>query len=420
MNFSKNTYVYLLSNILSAAIPFTLLPILTRYLSPGEYGQVAMFQTMLIGISAFIGLNTVGAANRKFYDDNLNLNDFRSFNGSCLQILIFTLSVSAIVLMVSNSFLAKFLSIPSEWLYLALLVSSCTFLINLRLGQWQVRKSAKNYGLLQVGNSLVNIILTLIFIVFYANGAQGRIDALVYTGIVSATIAILLLYKDKLISLKGINKNHIKDALRFGAPLVPHVFGAFLLTTSDRFVINNKLGLSEAGVYMVAVQISMSISILFDAINKAYVPWLFEKLKLNDGNEKKIIVKNTYLYFIFLIFLAALSFLIGPLIVTLVVGDEYRRAGSVIGWLCLGQIFGGMYLMVTNYIFFAKKTGLLSLVTISSGLLNLLTMLVLINYLGVQGAAIAFALSKMVQFLLTWWLASKSIPMPWGTIFEFR
>ncbi|HHF2884612.1 oligosaccharide flippase family protein [Vibrio diabolicus] len=420
MSFAKNTYVYLFSNILNAAIPFILLPILTRYLSPGEYGQIAMFQTMLTGIGAFIGLNTVGAANRKFYDDNLIPNETRMFNGSCLQILIFTLFIATVAVMVTEGFLANFLSIPSEWLYLALLVSSCTFLINFRLGQWQVRKSAKKYGLLQVGNSVLNMSLTLILIVFYTEGAKGRVDALLYAGVMSASIAIFLLYKDKLVSLRDINKGHIKEALNFGMPLVPHVFGAFLLTAADRFVINDKLGLSDAGIYMVAVQVSMALTIVFDAINKAYVPWLFERLKRNDETEKLLIVKNTYIYFVCVLSLATLSFLIGPVIITLVVGDEYQAAGSIIGWLCLGQVFGGMYLMVTNYIFYAKKTGRLSLVTIGSGLLNLFTMLVLVNYLGVEGAAISFASSKMIQFLLTWWLASKSTPMPWGVFYGTR
>lgn len=420
MSFAKNTYVYLFSNILNAAIPFILLPILTRYLSPDEYGQIAMFQTMLTGIGAFIGLNTVGAANRKFYDDNLSLNETRMFNGSCLQILIFTLFIATVAVMVAEGFLTNFLSIPSEWLYLALLVSSCTFLINFRLGQWQVRKSATKYGLLQVGNSILNMSLTLILIVFYDEGAKGRIDALLYAGVMSATIAIFLLYKDQLVSLRSINKGHIKEALNFGMPLVPHVFGAFLLTAADRFVINDRLGLADAGIYMVAVQVSMALNIVFDAINKAYVPWLFERLKRNDEKEKLVIVKNTYTYFLCVLSLAAVSFFIGPAMITLVVGDEYQAAGRVIGWLCLGQVFGGMYLMVTNYIFYAKKTGRLSLVTIGSGLLNLLTMLVLVNYLGIEGAAISFAFSKMIQFLLTWLLASKSTPMPWGVIYGTR
>lgn len=60
--------VYLFSNILNAAIPFALLPILTRYLSPAEYGEVAMFNTLLGALGAFVGLNVVGAAGRKYFD----------------------------------------------------------------------------------------------------------------------------------------------------------------------------------------------------------------------------------------------------------------------------------------------------------------------------------------------------------------
>jgi O-antigen/teichoic acid export membrane protein len=79
----------------------------------------------------------------------------------------------------------------------------------------------------------------------------------------------------------------------------------------------------------------------------------------------------------------------------------------------LGQAFSGMYLMVTNYIFYSKKTGLLSLVTISSGLLNVVFLVVLIKLLGITGAAMAFTLAMALRFLLTWWVAQKRHPMPW-------
>src|SRR5690606_34839927 len=60
--------IYLLSNILNAALPFALLPILTRYLGPAQYGEVAMFQTFLATLAAFTGLSVQGAAARKYYD----------------------------------------------------------------------------------------------------------------------------------------------------------------------------------------------------------------------------------------------------------------------------------------------------------------------------------------------------------------
>ncbi|MGJ3660750.1 oligosaccharide flippase family protein, partial [Shigella boydii] len=47
MSVYKNSSIYLISNIFNALIPFILLPILTRNLTPYEYGQIAMFQTLV-------------------------------------------------------------------------------------------------------------------------------------------------------------------------------------------------------------------------------------------------------------------------------------------------------------------------------------------------------------------------------------
>lgn len=68
--FLRNSTIYLASNIINALVPFLLLPILTRYLTPDEYGQIAMFQTLITALAALTGLNAVGAANRKFYENH--------------------------------------------------------------------------------------------------------------------------------------------------------------------------------------------------------------------------------------------------------------------------------------------------------------------------------------------------------------
>ncbi len=161
----------------------------------------------------------------------------------------------------------------------------------------------------------------------------------------------------------------------------------------------------------------MAMSICFDAFNKAYVPWLFERLRANDSATKRRIVKWTYAYFVIVLMMAGMAFLAGPYAITLIAGEKYAAAGAIIGILALGQAFQGMYLMVTNYIFFSKKTARLSMVTIFSGVLNVGLLLLLIPILGLQGAAIAFVLAMAIRFVSTWWLASISHPMPW---FNFR
>ena len=286
----------------------------------------------------------------------------------------------------------------------------------MRLGQWQIRSQAKWFGILQVSSSLVNMLLSLLFVIVLTQGAQGRIDAQVITGILAAIVAVIWLYKDKLLQIKIWKPQQIKEALSFGIPLIPHHVGFFLISAVDRFVINQNFGLSEAGIYMVAVQLSSAMAIVFDAINKAYVPWLFERLKRDEYEEKKQIVIYTYLFFITALLTAGLVFIIGPFFISLIIGDKYIEAGKIIGLLCLGQAFGGMYLMVTNYLFFVRKTGFLAMVTIGVGGINFMLLYFLVPVFGLKGAAFSFLLAKIIQFLFTWLLSIKFIKMPWFVV----
>lgn len=409
----SGTVIYLFSNILNAAIPFALLPILTRYLSPSEYGEIAMFQMLLAGLAAVTGLNVAGACNRKYYDENLNTQEMQKFIASCFQILLLTSSLIFIIMLIFHTNFEIWLGLQKKWILWAVVVSTCSVVIQIRLGQWQVRKEAKKYASLQVSQSLLNLLLSLIFVVLLLKSSEGRINAQIYSAILFAIIAIIFLNKDGLFGFYSWSPEYIKEALTFGIPLIPHIVGIFLLNSIDRLVINTKIGLEETGIYMVAVQLSGSLALIFDAFNKAYVPWLFEKLKQDKIEEKKQIVLYTYLWFIALIASSLLGFLIGPWLTIKIAGANYAQAGEVIGWLILGQTFGGMYLMVTNFIFYSKRTGLLSLATIASGLLNVLLLIFLINIIGLKGASIAFCISMGIRFLLTWWVAQKVHPMPW-------
>lgn len=405
--------VYLASNVLNAAIPFALLPVLTRYLPPAQYGEIAMFQTLLGALGAFVGLNVVGAAVRKYYDGPDASAQLRDFIAACLQILLASTVVVFTVLWVFRDVLSGWLGIDTRWILWSVGVSAMSMVIQLRLGQWQIRQQPLRYALFHVSWSLVNVALSLLLVVVLGAGAAGRIEAQIVAASAVTVAAIVLLRRDGLLALWTWQPSYLKEALHFGVPLVPHVAGIFLIASVDRFVINGELGIAAAGVYMVAVQLASALGLVFDAINKAYVPWLFERLRRDDAHEKRQIVRNTYVWYAVILAGAALAFVVGPWIVTLVAGPRYAAAGQVIGWLALGQGFGGMYLMVTNYVFYSKRTGLLSLATTACGLLNVALLIVLTRAMGLQGAAIGFAASMGLRFLLTWWVAQKRHPMPW-------
>jgi len=412
-SFVKTSSIYVFSSIISAAIPFMLLPVLTRYLTPNEYGQIAMFSLLTTALAAVVGLSVIGAANRRFFDEDVTKLQLARFNGNCFIILLFSTSFALLMLGVIDQWLTNYLGIPLTWLYLAVLSVFMNFVLRMRLGQWQIRGKAKAYAILQISNAFIVLVFSLLLVVLYHIGPNGRVYGIVITSIIVGFIAYFTLSKDELIVFK-YNSVDIKNALSFGVPLIPHVLGGFLLLSIDRLLINKELGLQMTGIYMVAINLGSALNLIFNSINKAYTPWLFAELNKNDEIKKMIIVKNTYLYFVFLIVMSLLSFFIAPPLLKLIVGEKFHQAADVLPIIVTGQVFIGMYFMVTNYIFYIKKTKYLSYVTISSGGINIALLLLLIPAYGLYGAAFATLIANVCQFLCTWLISAKLYKMPWG------
>ena len=412
-SFIKSSSIYVLSSIVSAAIPFILLPILTRYLNPVEYGQIAMFTIFTTALAALIGLSVQGAANRRFFEEKTTEFELARFNGNCFFILLLSTCFSVFFLLLLGPYLAGYLGIPLTWIYLGVLSVFFSFILNIRLGQWQIRGKAKSYGALQIANAVVVLVFSLLFVVLLKLGPSGRIYGIVITSLIIGALSYFTLRKEKLVLFK-YSREDINYALSFGVPLIPHVLGGFLLLSVDRLVINKELGLEMTGIYMVALNLGGALNIVFTSINKAYVPWLFGQLKQGSSNNKLSIVKKTYGYFIVLIFMALLSFLIAPPLLKLIVGERFHQAAEVLPIIITGQIFLGMYFMVTNYIFYIKKTKYLAYVTITSGAINIALLLILVPIYGIVGAALAFLIANFWQFSCTWAVSAKLYKMPWG------
>ena len=267
----SGSVVYLVSNIVNTAIPFILLPVLTRYLSPAEYGEIAMFQLFLGALGALVGFGVVGAAGVKYYDGHLVGHELKNFIAACLQILVASSTITFVIIFTFRAQFSEWLGLQEHWLLLAVAASAASVVVQIRLSQWQVRKEARLYGALQISQSALNMLLTLLLVVALLQGAGGRIASQILAALTFALLAFFLLKRDDLLGFMVWKPAYLKEALAFGVPLIPHIGGMFLISTVDRFVIKTELGLAEVGIYMVAVQLASVMALVFDAINNAMV-----------------------------------------------------------------------------------------------------------------------------------------------------
>ncbi|TPW55869.1 oligosaccharide flippase family protein [Morganella morganii] len=410
--FLKQSSIYLFSNILNALIPFILLPFFSQYLDTEAYGKIAIFQLIITGLGAIIGLNTVGAASRYYFEKS----SFRQkilYNNSGFSILIYSTIFILITSLIFSHSLTYFFNIPTHWIILAIVNSFGLFIIQFRLTYFQIKNNALKYSIYQVGNSIVNFILTIILISKFNLGEDGRVYSILISTFLFSALSLISLFRENLISFLYKKHKYIKNNLSFGLPLLPHVFGVFLLSSIDRFYISKYFDLSTAGIYMMAFQVSMGLLLVFDAMNKAFTPFLFRTLSSITEKDKNKIVKISYFLFIFCIVIGFISYLVSPILLVFFIGEKYVKSSQIVNLLCIGQTFQGLYLVITNYIFYAKKTLYLSFVTIFSGFFNMILLVMLVPEYGLIGASISFCISMAIRFIFTWFVSYKVYPMPW-------
>jgi O-antigen/teichoic acid export membrane protein len=402
--------IYGVSNALNSAIPFLLMPVLTRYMSQSDYGIVAMFAVILSFISPFTGLSIHGAIQRQYYErEKINLPVYVT---NCLLILICSSVVVFFVFYFFAEPISKITSFPKRWIWVVIVISIAQFITLINLSIWQVQLKARTYGAYQIVQTLINVGLTVWFVVGLGMAWQGRIKAQLFTMLAFGCIGLFLLYKGGWIKF-SYNKIYIRNALNFGVPLVPHTLGAVMMTMTDRFFITNMVGLSATGLYSVGYQFGMVIGLIESSFIQAYTPWLYERLKKNDKSFKKLIVKITYVYFILLLILAAGLSLVAPWFLSFFVGKDFSGASVFVFWIALGYAFSGMYKMVAGYIFYAQKTYILAWVTFFCAALNVLFNYIFIKWNGPVGAAQAATLTFLLFFVLTWILSNRVYKMPW-------
>lgn len=402
--------VFLFSNILNSAIPFLLLPVLTRVLTPADYGIVAMFTIFLSLTSAFVGLSVHGAINVQYF--KLEADKFAEYVTSCLFLLLASaLSVFVIVYLLGGYF-EEVIGLPHKWMLLAVLVSFFQFFISIRLTIWVVTGSAVQYGGFQVSQTLVNSILSLFLVIVIGLAWEGRLLGQTIAVVFFGFIAFFLIYKSGHLKYPKNADFYIKDAMKFGVPLIPHTIGAFVIYSTDRVIISNLLDVAAVGIYMVGLQLGQAMGLISDSFNKVYAPWLMKNLSDENTDKNKVVV-NTYISMLVLLFGGLVWAFIAIYLLPYLVGDSFQNASNIIIYTSLGFTLTGLYYLVTNYIFYVQKTKYLAMITLFCGLMNIPLTYLMVGSHGIAGAAISFFIVQLMFFILTWVLAAKLYPMPW-------
>lgn len=418
MKASSRIALFTFFELLNKGIPFLLLPILTRFLSPSGYGNIAAF-LMLVSFSAiFIGLSGHGAIDANYY--RMSRKRLAKYISNVIVVLFSSFLVLLIIVVLFNHLITNLTGVSFNWQIFALVVSLCQFITVINLTLWVIEKQPIRYGFYQTTQTALFGSISILAVVVLHKQWQGHLVALSLSAISFGLLSLFFLYKRNYLKL-SFKKLYIKDFLHFGIPMLPHQLGDWFRNQGDKLIILTFIGSSGMGLFAVGQQISMVMLILITSLNRALYPSLFSILSTNPtlADKRKVVLKS-YLIAFGVISLSVIAIILIPIVYPFLLGAQFQSTMYLTQLIIIAMMFDAFYYLVVNYIFYCKKTKVLAKITFSTAVCHLFFSFLLVGYWNLEFYYIAYSMifSSCVQFLLVWLYANKVYSMPWLTFYK--
>ena len=410
MSLGRSFVIYTASSIIGSALPLALLPLMTRYLSVEEYGIVATMTTLIAFFTPPLTWGVPGIISVEH--GSLGPDAFRQFVATALLMPLISLAATTLLAALAAPWLAPLLHVPIGWFAAMPLIAALTVLPQVLSSILRMSNAPLAFGAVEVGQALMTVLASFLFVVALQAHWQGRMWAYIAASGLTTVGALLWLGRSGYLR-RPRGGDALREVFRFGLGLLPHDLGNQAIRLADRLFLVTLVGLSGAGQYAVAAQVTAVVMVLLSAFNRAWAPYLFPRLRDANPQTQRELVRMSYGVMVgFLAFFVAFNLLV-PLAFHWLIDPKFDAALNYVPWLTVGYFFMSVYMTYIDYIFYVKKTYLLSMVTTLNMSLNLALNYVLIRLFGPIGAAYAFAATMFVVMLVAFWLSNKVHPMPW-------
>ncbi|MCS6970278.1 MAG: oligosaccharide flippase family protein [Planctomycetota bacterium] len=407
MSLARPALAYLVASLLSGAATLALIPLLARHLGPEGYGQIGVFLSVLALGNAWIGWNIQGWALRRVQSGGEAL---AGLSVLVLAAIALPAALSALLLGACGQELAAYLGLPPWWLWLALLTCCAQAVLAYQATHWQAAERHRRNAVCSAAVVLAGVAATLVLIFVVGLGAEGRCLALAL-----ATAGAAALLSPSLFA-RGWGRPSwpaARAALLYGAPLVLHVCASWALLLADRTLVAAWLGSSEAGRYFAAAQLASVLTLGSDAINRAWVPWVYRRLQsARDEDRRAIVQRGRGLLALYAATAAALA-LLGQPLCAWILGPAYQGCGDLLAVLALAYAADAAYKVWVATLFFHERTAWVFAITGSAGAVALLAIGLAVPLAGALGAACGVALGTLLSALLAYLAAQRVHPLPW-------
>lgn len=382
-------------------------PIFTRIMDPEQYGGVTNFNSWehIILIIATLNLS-MGV----FNNGMLEFKDDRDkFMSSCLVLAnVCTLVVFSLYFVFRLS-LRSIVDLSDE----LMLLMFTYMLFYPAYSYWSTRQryefKYKLLTLLTITISLFQVVAGIIAVLICPVDKQALAKTVANQGVLiiaGIVMYIVILNKAKL----SFNWKYVIYAFKFNIFLVPHFLAISVLSSGDRIMINSMVGKRETAIYGVSYSAAMAISIVWQAIEASWAPWLFENLKRN--NRERIQARGNQIISIFAVVSLA-CMLFAPEIMMILAAPSYRDGIYIIPSVTGGVFFTAVYALYMRIEYYSKKTQATMIASLTAAMTNIFLNYIFIKLFGYVAAGYTtlacYALLALFHYMYTRRIGMKNI-----------
>lgn len=386
----KDASLYSVSTLMARGFSIITVPIYTRILSPADYGALDMLSYMAVLVPLFVGV-ALDQAIARFYHDAPDDLEKKRMASSVLFYNVFVFALFTPIIKPLADLLAHVWlddqvdSATVVLVFVYIWINSIFYIAN---NQLKYLFLSKQSALCSIGNTILSIILSFTFVVYYGWGVYG-----IFLGQVlgQAVFALLSIYYARESYALVFAWTSLKRMMAYSLPLVPGTLAFFLMQYVDRYAINQINGLTDVGIYGIGARVATLASLFLIGFSSAWSPIVMKSYREHDAAEKFSVVFNHYLFAVSAILLGLSLF--GQEILLLLTTKAFSQGFVVVPLLVLAAILASIGQYFTYGIQIAQKSNYRMFLNFVALGINVVLNYLLIPCMGIIGASLATVLS---------------------------
>lgn len=412
---ARHSSHYFLGQLAVMAAGFISMPILTRVLTKGDFGQLSLILLSVNFLAPFARLGLPQSVTRHFAEyAGAGSESVRSYTSTIL-LCTTAIAFGLVAIFAVLAFAVAALQWGGPWkctsLIGPLLASEVALTVISELYRAQLRSFVTaaltvvmRYAAL-AGSLVFFFCISRTFFSFLAGRTLMQVA-------ISIGFALPFIISGQL-RLRPIDMNIVKEGVRYGFPLSLAASGGFFIAYGDRYVIQALLNSTQVATYSVPYDLVQQIeTALTTPIRLAIIPIAFSMLAGGGIGKASAFLSDVVRGAIFLMvpIILGLSFL-GRDIIVLLASDKYADSSQLLPLLSTGILLGGLSFLLSVGLSFRKRTSLIAVMTIAAGLLNIGLNAILIPLLGIMGSAWATLATYVLYLVASYRLSSPYLPV---------